>query len=64
MTKPELMEYIESAAEIALSECRTENPLEAWARFLDALDSSARRRIGDTLQAQGRNRYTGKAVDA
>lgn len=37
-----------------------ENPLEAWVRFLDIADCRVRRRIGDLLESQGRNRYTGE----
>ncbi|NBK18584.1 hypothetical protein D7Y41_26685 [Anaerotruncus sp. 1XD22-93] len=36
-----------------------ENPIEAWTRFIDSADSRVRRRIGDLLEKQGRNRYTG-----
>ncbi len=36
-----------------------ENPIEAWSRFIDSADSRVRHRIGDLLEMQGRNRYTG-----
>lgn len=36
-----------------------ENPLEAWVRFIDTADCRVRRRIGDLLIKQGKNRYTG-----
>lgn len=35
------------------------NPLEAWTRFIDTVDCRVRRRIGDLLETQGKNRYTG-----
>lgn len=35
------------------------NPLEAWTRFIDLIDMRVRRRIGDLLEKQGFNRYTG-----
>ena len=47
MTRSELKQYIDDALEIALSECTSDNPLEAWTQFMDKLDVSARRRIGD-----------------
>ena len=40
-----------------------ENPLEAWTLFIDLLDSRVRRRIGDMLEKQGKNRYTGLAEE-
>lgn len=36
-----------------------ENPLEAWTHFVDLIDGRVRRRIGDLLERQGKNRYTG-----
>lgn len=36
-----------------------ENPLEAWSCFIDTLDGRVRRRIGDMLENEGKNRYTG-----
>ena len=59
MTRSELKQYIDDALEIALSECTSDNPLEAWTQFVDKLDVSARCRIGDDLEGSGRNRYTG-----
>ena len=59
MTRSELKQYIDDALEIALSECTSDNPLEAWTQFMDKLDVSARRRIGDNLEVYGRNRSTG-----
>ena len=59
MTRSELKQYIDDALEIALIECTSDNPLEAWTQFMDKLDVSARRRIGDDLEESGRNRYTG-----
>lgn len=35
------------------------NPLEAWTRFIELIDMRVRRRIGDLLEKQGFNRYTG-----
>lgn len=37
--------------------------LEAWVIFINVLDSRVRRRIGDMLEKQGRNRYTGELID-
>lgn len=36
-----------------------ENPLEAWDCFMNIVDTRVRRRIGDMLEKQGKNRYTG-----
>ena len=36
-----------------------ENPLEAWTHFISTVDCRVRRRIGDLLETQGKNRYTG-----
>lgn len=38
----------------------TENPLAAWAKFSEALDSTMRRLIGEYLEGIGRNRHTGE----
>ena len=59
MTRSELKQYIDDALEIALSECTSDNHLEAWTQFMDKLDVSARRRIGDELEESGRNRHIG-----
>ncbi|MEG0273248.1 MAG: hypothetical protein RR639_04230 [Hydrogenoanaerobacterium sp.] len=36
------------------------NPLEAWSCFIVTLDCHVRRRIGDMLEHEGKNRYTGE----
>ena len=36
------------------------NPIKAWATYWDAVDCAVRRRIGDMLEAEGKNRYTGE----
>lgn len=36
------------------------NPLLAWGCFIDVLDGRVRRRIGDMLEREGKNRYTGQ----
>lgn len=38
------------------------NPLEAWSCFIDILDGRVRRRIGDMLERQGLDRFTGKKI--
>lgn len=60
MKKTELMSIINSAVDQALENCESENPLEAWSRFMDRLDVCVRRRIGENLERNGRNRYTGE----
>lgn len=37
-----------------------ENPILAWRRFIGMVDDRVMRRIGDYLESQGRNRYTGE----
>jgi hypothetical protein len=59
MTKPQLMEYINSAVDECLTGCDSGNPLESWTRFIDRLDAMGRRHIGDALERSGKNRYTG-----
>jgi hypothetical protein len=60
MKKSDLLFYINNAIDDALRNCRSENPLEAWADFINILDCRVRKQIGDDLEANGRNRYTGK----
>lgn len=62
MKRAELVECINSALDESLAGCETDNPLEAWTRFVDRLDAKGRRRIGDVLERQGRNRYTGEVI--
>ncbi|NMA65604.1 MAG: hypothetical protein GX957_05095 [Clostridiaceae bacterium] len=37
-----------------------DNPLIAWNYFWGVVDFQTRKKIGDTLESQGRCRYTGK----
>lgn len=60
MTKTELTGYISEVLESTLTECKSENPLESWSIFICRLDAKVRRRIGDELERQGKNRYTGQ----
>lgn len=63
MTKTELTAHISAVADDVLAECKSENPLEAWTRFIDLLDARVRRRIGDELERDGKNRYTGEPLE-
>lgn len=63
MKRAKLMEYINQALDDSLAGCNSENPLEAWSRFMDRLEVRGRASIGDDLERQGRNRYTGKEVN-
>jgi len=36
-----------------------ENPLECWNEYRDKLDEIMKKRIGDALEKEGRDRYTG-----
>ena len=63
MKRAELLGIIHTSAEESLSSCDAgENPVEAWAHFEDKLSASGRRMIGDKLEAQGRNRFTGLTI--
>lgn len=63
MKRAELLDYINSALDDSLTGCDSGNPLESWTRFIDRLDAKGRRSIGDTLERQGRNRYTGEVIN-
>lgn len=39
-----------------------DNPIAAWSIFFDLVDQSVRRRIGNMLEKDGRNRYTGASL--
>ena len=41
---------------------RFTNPVLAWSCFVDVLDGRVRRRIGDMLEKEGKNRYTGEPM--
>lgn len=36
-----------------------QNPIEAWTYYVTIFDVAVRNRIGDMLEKQGKNRYTG-----
>lgn len=61
MKRLELQEIINSAVEKALKACDEDNPVAAWSLFISALDYAGRRIIGDRLEEQGKNRYTGES---
>lgn|GEM_PF-1231856 len=45
------------------NECREyENPIEAWSNYIMTVDALLRRRLGDKLEAEGKNRYTGQPL--
>ena len=60
MKKEELLEMASEEMDTALRLCKSDNLLEAWTLFIQNLDCLMRRRIGDRLEQQGKNRYTGK----
>lgn len=60
MKRSELQEIINSAVEKALKACDEDNPIAAWSLFISALDYAGRKIIGDRLEEQGKNRYTGE----
>ncbi len=55
-------EYIVTGPENTVK--ASKNPLVAWTSFADLLDSRVRRKIGDKLLLQKRNRYTGEEETA
>ncbi len=61
--KARLQKYIISVADGCLSGCDSENPLESWTHFIDQTDAEGRRHIGDALERNGRNRYTGQRTE-
>lgn len=63
MKKAEFMEIVTAEAEAALCTCRgCENPVEALTQVMDKLEAGVRRQVGDALEVEGRNRYTGEPV--
>lgn len=40
-----------------------QNPIEAWSLYINLVDTHVRRRIGDSLSASGKDRYTGKETN-
>ena len=58
--RTELLGIIHTAAEESLSFCDAGgNPVEAWAHFEDKLSAIGRRMIGEKIEAEGRDRFTG-----
>jgi hypothetical protein len=65
LKRAELQKYIDDAMDCALSDCAAEkNPIIAWNVFISSLDSGVRRKIGDQMEQNGRNRYTGEPMTA
>ncbi len=64
MKRAELEEMIKASMDEALKTCKEDNPIAAWSLFIASLDCAGRRRIGDRLEAAGKNRYTGEPVKA
>lgn len=63
MKKAEFMEIVTAEAEAALCTCPDfESPIEALTQVMDKLEAGVRRQVGDALEAEGRNRYTGKEM--
>lgn len=60
MKKSELKEIANESMERAIESAQSENPLEAWTRFIDTLDLSGRKLIGEQLRKSERNQYTGE----
>lgn len=60
MTCKEVHRIVDEALDKTKHRTSYENPLEAWSMFTDEIDRIGRRMIGDKLEAEGKNRYTGK----
>ena len=52
--------YIVAVNEEPEKTAKFDNPLLAWAHFVDLIDVRVRRRIGDMLEKEKKNRYTGE----
>lgn len=61
MRKGELMVIIYKALEQAMPSGTAENPLKAWANFMDRFDAAGRRQIGAQLAESGKSPHTGEA---
>lgn len=57
---PETEEYSVSSEDGEVELEQPGNPLYAWAVWIGLLDGRMRRKIGDALEAQGKNRWTGE----
>ena len=60
MTHKEVYKIVDEALEKTKRRTSYVNPLEAWSMFTDEVDRIGRRMIGDKLESEGKNRYTGK----
>lgn len=62
MKKDELKDIVNESMERAIGAARSENPLEAWTKFVDTLDLSGRKLIGEQLRRAEKNQYTGEEM--
>lgn len=62
MKKSELKEIADESMERAIGSAQSENPLEAWTKFIDILDLSGRKAIKEQIKKEGRNPYTGDKI--
>ena len=62
MKRAKLKEIINSTADEVLQGINGDNPLETWTTFIDRLDAKVRRQIGNSLAANGMDRYTGEPL--
>lgn len=62
MKKDELKEIVNESMERAIGASQSQNPLEAWTKFIDTLDLSGRKLIGEQLKEAEKNQYTGEEM--
>lgn len=62
MKKDELKEIVNESMERAIGAAQSQNPLEAWTKFIDTLDLSGRKLIGEQLKEAEKNQYTGEEM--
>lgn len=60
MTHKEVHKIVDEALKKTKRRTSYVNSLEAWSMFTDEVDRIGRRMIGDKLESEGKNRYTGK----
>lgn len=53
------VEYVGDGGDTTSREVTSENAIEVWAHYQSSMDTDIRRRLGDVMEAAGRDRWTG-----
>ena len=53
------VEYVGDGGDTISREVTSENAIEVWAHYQSSMDTDIRRRLGDVMEAAGRDRWTG-----